>query len=372
MSQPVLMKDKLALSAVLEISDVLSYVITDFPAERFISDASEKLEQLELKQRVDHIVKVLSGYLPNDFNDAAPLLLQVKSYWSEQVNQSGWNSFPAWPLIDYVGVYGLHEPDLALEVLEQLTSLFSAEFAIRAFINSHFEKTYQRLLVWTQHDDPHVRRLASEGCRPRLPWASQLKELRRDPTPIFAILEQLKDDPSLYVRKSVANNLNDIAKDHPHKVMVLCQHWKSSATKQRLWIIKHALRSLIKEGNAAAFEILNYSSEPQITGLTFKLTPDLLSLDQTMELSVSLQSTSSDVQTLMLDYKVFHVKANGQRIGKVFKWKTIQLAPMQQLDMVKKHVFKRLSTRRYYAGQHRVEIVINGQSMAQAECMLSL
>jgi len=370
MSEQPLMKDKLSANAVAEISHVLSCVIPDFPTELFMRAACSGLEQLELKQRVTHLIGVLAEFLPHDFSDAAHYLVQVKQHWLLPSQQAGWSSFTAWPLIDYIGVYGLDHPELALDVLEQLTPLFSAEFAVRPFIEQHFDLTHKRLLLWTQHQDQHVRRLASEGCRPRLPWGKQLKHLRAEPEPVFSILEQLKDDSSLYVRKSVANNLNDIAKDHPQKMIALCKKWKIDASKQRQWIIKHALRSLIKAGEPAAFDLLGYSLKPQVTVSHFGLNRQQVLLGQQLELSLELQSHAEHLQSLMVDYKVFHVKANGQLTCKVFKWKTLTLEPMQQRQLVKQHLIKEISTRQYYSGLHRIEVVINGQAYSQAEFYL--
>lgn len=372
MSEQALMKDKLAKDAVLEISYAFSKLITDFPSDSFINDACLGLEQRELKQRVDHIINVLGRFLPDDFNETARLLLQLKSHWPEQSQQPGWFSFAAWPVIDYVSVHGLEHPELALDVLENLTSLFSAEFAVRPFIDTHFELTHHRMLAWTQHDDEHVRRLASEGCRPRLPWGKQLKTLRVEPAPVIAILEQLKDDSSLYVRKSVANNLNDISKDHPTLVTSLCQTWRSDASNERQWIIKQALRSLIKAGHPSAFDVLGYSAQPQVTVLDFQLNPHSITLGQDIEMALSLRSESNQQQTIVLDYKVHHIKANGTLTSKVFKWKTLTLTPFEHYDLIKKHPIKVISTRRYYAGMHKIEIVINGRVFIQHQFELTL
>ncbi len=372
MSEQALMKDKLGKDAVLGISQTLAKVMVDFPADAFIDDACLGLERLELKQRVEHLIAILNTYLPTKFSDAAAILMALKPHWPAEAKQSDWSSFAAWPVIDYVGVYGLNDPELALDVLERLTSLFSAEFAIRPFVDTHFELTHQRMLTWTQHDDEHVRRLASEGCRPRLPWGTQIKKLRLDPEPVFEILEQLKDDPSLYVRKSVANNLNDIAKDHPDLVTARCQTWSNDASNQRQWIIKHGLRSLIKAGDACAFDVLGYSSQPQVALLGFQLNPPSISLGQDIEMTLSLKSDSTERQTVVLDYKVYHVKANGKLTSKVFKWKTLTLMPFEQYDLIKKHPIKPISTRTYYSGTHQIEIVINGRSFIQKQFELML
>lgn len=372
MSEQKLMKDRLGEQAVLEISLVLSRCLTDFPQQQFIKQALTGLNELELKQRVDHLIVILADYLPVGFADAADVLISVKHHWPELSSVDSWGSFTAWPLVDYVSVYGLNQPELALKVLKSLTPLFSAEFAIRPFIIQHFEMTYQHLLRWTNDPDQHVRRLASEGSRPRLPWGKRLTQFCDNPAPIFLILEQLKDDDILYVRRSVANNLNDIAKDHPAEVFRLCQSWSMGASAERQWLIRHALRSLVKTGYSEAFVLLGYSKNPQITISVFKLTNSRIILGNNLEIEMLIESTAVETQKLVIDYKIHHVKANGSRTSKVFKWKNITLDRQQTLALSKSHPFKLITTRNYYAGTHLVELLINGIQYASAEFELRL
>ena len=371
MSDQKLMKDRLGEQAILEISQVLSMCLTDFPQRQFIKQALAGLGELELKQRVDHLIAVLADYLPAEFTDAASVLISVKHHWPEQSSADSWGSFTAWPLVDYVSVYGLNQPAIALDVLKNLTSLFSAEFAIRPFIIRHFDLTYQHLLRWTSDEDEHVRRLASEGSRPRLPWGKRLTQFCDNPDPIFPILEKLRDDSSLYVRRSVANNLNDIAKDHPAKVIRLCQSWSVDDSADRQWLIRHALRSLVKSGYSETFAILGYSKNPQISS-RFKLIETSVVLGNSLKIETLLQSESVESQRLVIDYRIHHVKANGSRTSKVFKWKNITLHGQQTLLLNKLHPFNIITTRKYYAGNHLVELLINGVSYASAEFELRL
>jgi len=372
MSEQKLMKDRLGEQAISQISQVLAMCLVDFPQQKFIKQALAGLNELELKQRVDHLIAVLADYLPADFTDAADVLISVKNHWPELSSADSWGSFTAWPLIDYVAVYGLNQPEMALNVLKNLTPLFSAEFAIRPFIEQHSDITYQHLLRWTSDTDVHVRRLASEGSRPRLPWGKRLTQFCNDPAPIFPILEKLKDDSSLYVRRSVANNLNDIAKDHPTKVIELCQSWSVGASAERQWLIRHALRSLVKSGYSAAFFLLGYSNNPQITIDKFKLIETRLILGDNLKIETLLQSESVKTQKLVIDYRIHHVKSNGLRTSKVFKWKNITLDGQQKIPLSKLHPFKIITTREYYAGTHMIELLINGVSYASAEFELDL
>lgn len=367
MKTTALMKDQLGQEAVFTLSQSLSAVIDDFPQQQFITAALAGLDSLELKQRVQHIIAVLADYLPDDFSQSSSVLLAVKQVWNDSEQTESWGSFTAWPLIDYVAVYGLDQPELALKSLKALTPLFTAEFAVRPFIEQHFELTYQHLLRWSEDDDEHVRRLSSEGIRPRLPWGKQLTQFRNDPESIFPVLERLKDDSSLYVRKSVANNLNDIAKDHPEKVIQLCQQWLEGATPERQWIIRHALRGLVKSGHPAVFPLLGYAENPKVNIIAFDLTENSIKLGQKVDLFLSLLSHATTSQRLVVDYKMHHVKANGSLSSKVFKWKNITLEPQQSLQLTKFHPFKKITTRQYYSGIHTIELLINGVSYAKAE-----
>ena len=372
MSEHKAMKSGLDVDAVARISYVLTAIDSDFPCQGFTKDALAGLEDLELKQRVDHLIIVLAQYLPKDFTETVNILLQIKQHWNWGDEKDSLSGFAAWPLIDYVAVYGLNQPKLALKVLKTLTPLFSAEFAIRPFIERHFEITYQSLLAWTQHSDEHVRRLASEGIRPRLPWGKKLSRFCDNPDVIFPILEQLKDDSSLYVRKSVANNLNDIAKDHPEKVIEICQRWMIDASQGRQWLVQRALRSLVKSGRPVVFPLLGYTSKPQLNIAVFELAERSITLGQHINLCTILLSKSSEIQTLVLDYKIHHVKANGLTTSKVFKWKNITLQPQQSLSLSKSHPFKSITTRKYYSGNHTIELLINGIAYSEAQFHLLL
>ncbi len=367
MSQQRLMKEGLGVDAVARIDHVLSILIKDFPSYDFKVSALTGLESLELKQRVNHLIDVLAQYLPNDFQSVATILLQVKQHWDWGEPDDALSGFAAWPLIDYVAVHGLDEPELALTVLKELTPLFTAEFAIRPFIQHHFELSHQYLLDCCDDVDEHVRRLASEGIRPRLPWGIRLTQLCDDPEAIFPILERLKDDNSGYVRKSVANNLNDISKDHPDRVVACCQQWMNDAPSERQRLIRQALRTLVKSGRADVFPLLGYTAKPNIEIVEFVLNKEYIKLGDSIEFSVVLLSDRKQDQSVVLDYKVHHIKANGTTTAKVFKWKNIILQANENIQMRKLHSFAEITTRKYYPGKHSIELLINGKALKKVE-----
>lgn len=365
MAEQALLKDQLGFTAISELRQRITAVYPEFDGQGFEDKAGGGLEQLELKARVRHIIEALAENLPTDFCETAQILAQLAEHWSTQRPERNWNSYAAWPVIDYVGIYGLSYPQRAFSVLEKLTPLFTAEFAIRPFVDQHFDLTYQQMLRWAGHDNEHVRRLASEGLRPRLPWAAHISSLRQDPSPLWPLLDKLKADPSLYVRRSVANNLNDISKDHPDQVLAVCKSWQQQNNTHTDWVIRHGLRSLVKSGVKAVYPLLGFSKQPQLSDIKLRLDRENMMVGQSVILSLELACESNQPQHLVVDYRVGYIRADGKRGYKVFKWKNIHLQPEQSLCLKKTHSFKPVSTRQYYPGTHVIEVLINGETFAR-------
>jgi 3-methyladenine DNA glycosylase AlkC len=372
MSEQRLMKDGLGGEAISRIAESLSLTIPQFPKTLFIDEAIGHIENLELKERVHHLIAVLNNHLPTDFNETAEILLRLKSNWIAGNPSDNLNGFAAWPIIDYIGEYGLEHPEVSLNALRELTSMFSAEFAIRPFIIEHQKLTFQFLKQWCADPDEHVRRLVSEGTRPRLPWGQQLPKFIEDPSPLFPLLETLKDDPSDYVRRSVANNLNDISKDHPEKVIALFKRWKRGGEKNREWIIRHATRTLIKAGHPDVFGLLGYTENPKLTLQQLKIAPPEIYLGESITFAFQLCSTNPKPQTVVIDYAIHHMKANGKANPKVFKFRTLKMAPGETVELVKKHAIKPITTRKYYSGEHAIEVLINGKRFGIVPFVLHL
>ena len=372
MAKHRLMKDGLSAAAVTRIAESLARTLPEFPKKRFIKEAQSDLQSLELKERVRHIIGVLHRSLPTDFGETAGILLRLKTNWIPGDPDDNLRGFAAWPVIDYVGEYGLGHPKKALEVLKELTALFSAEFAIRPFIIEHFELTFQTLELWCADPDEHVRRLVSEGSRPRLPWGQQLPQFIADPAPVFNLLEKLKDDPSEYVRRSIANNLNDLSKDHPDAVIACCRRWKENAPPNRKWIIRHATRTLVKSGHPDVFSLLGYTERPKLKFRSLEIFPKKIRIGESIEFKFNLQSTHSKPQTVVIDYAVHHMKANGSTSLKVFKFRILKLAPGETAELTKRHAIKPITTRKYYPGVHALEILINGKTFGKAAFTLSV
>lgn len=367
MSEQTLMKDGLGKAAIKRIANSLTQVMPQFNALAFQKDALRGIDALELKARVNHLIAVLHTHYDAPFKKIYKQLLELPEVWDAGSAQDSKAVFAAWPVIDYVAVHGLQHPKEALKVLEKLTPLFTAEYAVRPFLQLHTDVTYAQMLRWCEHESEHVRRLASEGARPRLPWGVRLPQFIVDPTPLEPILQRLKDDESLYVRRSVANNLNDIGKDNPDFVVRICSEWLRQGNAKTNWVIKHGLRSLVKAGDARVFPLLGFAEQPKVRISNFMLDKKQVALGDEINFSFALSATESMPQHLVVDYVIYFMKSNGKVSPKVFKLKNIELAAHQKIVCKKKHSFKKITTRTYYTGIHHVAIHINGKEVARQE-----
>ncbi|MCA9923995.1 MAG: DNA alkylation repair protein [Anaerolineales bacterium] len=341
-------------------------VYAGFETAVFVNQITHQLHPLELKARVAVFSKALRDHLPPDYPEAVKILtaiLQDELAEEEGMFNDGWLLMP---VAHFVEMYGLDHFDESVAAMYEITKRHTAEFAIRPFLQKHSDRVLPILHEWTADPSLHVRRLVSEGTRPRLPWAGRLYQFIEDPMPTLALLEKLKDDPSEYVRRSVANHLNDIAKDHPDLVVETCRRWQVEASKGTQWIVRHALRSLVKQGHEGALDVLGYGT-PVITVESFTINPGSIHMGEAFTLDFTLRSRSEKPQNLVIDYVVYFVKANGQTNGKVFKWKTAVLPPNDAFTAQKTHTIKPITTRRYYPGDHRVELQINGRPFGEAQ-----
>jgi 3-methyladenine DNA glycosylase AlkC len=346
-------------------------VYAGFETAVFVQTITPQLAPLELKARVAVFSKALRDYLPADYAEAVRVLVAIlrdELAEEEGMFNDGWFLMP---VAHFVELYGLDHFEESMQAMYEITKRHTAEFAIRPFLTKYPDRVLPILHEWTGDESIHVRRLVSEGTRPRLPWAGRLYQFVEDPTPTLALLEKLQDDPSDYVRRSVANHLNDIAKDHPDLVVKTCRRWRVDASKGTQWIIRHALRSLVKQGHDGALDVLGYGA-PAITLESFNISPEAINMGEVFTLDFSLSSISDKPQNLVIDYVVHFVKANGSTSGKVFKWKTAVLPPNATLTAQKSHRIKPITTRVYYPGEHRVDLQINGRFFGSAHFYLSI
>ena len=366
-----LMKDGLDKAAIQRIAVGLCQVFPQFDSEAFVDEAQRAVVDLALKERVDVLIVLMHRYLPQSFEEVAMGLMALPEHWDFGNREDPLRGFAAWPVIDYVAHYGLEQPELSLKVLKALTHLFSAEFAIRSFILQYPALCHEFFLEWIKDDSEHVRRLVSEGTRPRLPWGKKLLLYINDPQDNLVLLSALRADSSLYVRRSVANHLNDIAKDHPQWVIDVCLLWQQEPHPLSEWVIKHGTRTLVKQGHPAVFQLLGYSQTVSLSRATLTLKTPCIALEETLEFECELVSSTSKDQQYVVDYQIDFVKANGKTRAKVFKLKNITLAASEVLTVTKAFSFKTITTRRYYPGAHRLSILVNGINVASQPFTLS-
>jgi 3-methyladenine DNA glycosylase AlkC len=257
-------KDVFNLALLREIAAELQRVHAPFDATAFVARSMDGLHELELTGRAAHIAEALHQYLPQPFAAAAAVIEASLGPEIPATGEIGRAAMRYMPHLAFVQKYGLDDYEAAIRVQAELTKRFTAEFSIRAFLEKYPERTHAQMLAWARDENAHLRRLASEGTRPRLPWAPRLRAYQHDPRPVLEVLELLKDDPVPYVRRSVANNLNDIAKDHPALTVETCRRWAEDAPAGRAWIVRHALRSLIKAGDRDAIRILGGADNPSV------------------------------------------------------------------------------------------------------------
>lgn len=352
---PELLKNRYNFESLHELALRLKAVYPSFQVDDFINDImDETWSQLELKARMRQIAINLGRHLPTDYEQALSILDQVIAGYP-----AGFNDFVLICFPDFVEVYGQNEHhwDLSIAALERYTPFSSSEFAVRPFIINHEKRMMAQMALWARHDNEHVRRLASEGCRPQLPWGQALVSFKKDPSPVLSILEQLKTDPSLYVRKSVANNLNDISKTHPDLVTKIAQNWYGQ-NKHTDWIIKHGCRTLLKKGNKEILGIFGFAETDCINIDGFTLNATSISIGEKITFSFKIESKKAT--RVRLEYGIDYVKANGKQNRKIFQISEISLKKNDKKPYTKTHSFAEVSTRKLYPGTHAVTLIVNG------------
>lgn len=339
--------------------ELLQSVLMDLDKSKFLSLViDEHWEERELKDRMRHLTIVLHQFMPTDFVKASQIILQLVKVLQKSEHKGQALAYMFLP--DYIEKYGLDNFTQAMKTMEVVTQFTSCEFAIRPFIIKYPTQTIKQLISWSTHQNLHVRRLASEGCRPRLPWAMALPILKKDPAPILPILEKLKNDDSLYVRRSVANNLNDISKDNPTIVLQLAQQWIGK-NKETDWVVKHACRTLLKQGNQTALTLFGYGALNDVTIENFQVLTPIVKVGDSLKFSFQLVNKQAVAVKIRLEYGLYYKKANGSLSKKVFKISEKSYPKNSTTLVVKRQSFKIITTRKFYAGIHKVAIIMNGK-----------
>ncbi len=347
-------------SSIRQLADGIEGVYPAFDKGRFLALIyDEDWESRELKAKMRHTTRCLRATLPDSFPEALEILKKV----APQTRGFEVLTFP-----DYVEMYGLEDWEISIPALAYFTQYGSAEFAVRPFLDRDPKRAMGYLSSWAEHGNPDVRRLASEGCRPRLPWRMALPKFKEDPSLILPILEKLKDDESEAVRRSVANNLNDISKDHPQVVLDVCERWYGQSERTDS-IVKHACRSLLKAGNRRALKLFGFSDPKQIRVEELTLEKDRLRIGEDLGFSFELCVGGEEEQKIRLEYSIHHVRARGRISRKVFQYSEKMYVPGEHW-LQKTHSMADRSTRKHYPGEHLLAIIVNGEEKAKASFRL--
>jgi 3-methyladenine DNA glycosylase AlkC len=359
-TKPEPLKNMLSADFVCLLAQALKKADREFDEAGFQHAVIDKTwKQKELKQRIRHISTTMHAFLPYAYRKQLGIILKA----APAFRGLGALVFP-----DFVEVYGVDDLEASLDALEILTQYSTGEFAIRPLILKDQKLVLKRVKEWARHSNEHVRRLATEGIRPRLPWASALPDFKKDPSKLLEILDVLKNDPSEYVRRSVANNLNDITKDHPALVLKTAKRWigKSEATDK---LLKHACRTLLKQGNTEALGIFGFSSNVNASIPKFKIQNSKLKIGDTLTFDFVLKNESKKTQQLRLEYVVYFMKNNGKHSKKVFQLSSKHFAP-GETAFKRTHRFKDFTTRKHYPGEHLLAISVNGVEKAKGKILL--
>jgi 3-methyladenine DNA glycosylase AlkC len=361
------LKDFFEASVVAAIAGSLRRAYPPFDERRFTAQCLDGLAERELVARGAHIAEAMRAQLPEAYCQAVEVVLGSLDF--DLATPSSMAAFRYLPHTIFVSTYGLEDPETSMRALHELTQRFTAEFAVRPFLERYPAATLARLATWASDPSEHVRRLVSEGTRPRLPWGSRLRAFVVDPTPVLALLELLRDDPARYVQRSVANNLNDIGKDHPELVVDVCRRWLVGAPEARRWIVTHALRSLVKRGHRPALDVLGVGARPRIRIGAVEL-PRRVKIGKPMTLAFELASTGTRVQELVVDFAVHFVKASGATAPKVFKLRRVSLGQAERVRFQTTVSFANMTTRKHYPGSHVIEARINGMAFPLGELLV--
>lgn len=365
---PEPLKNIFSRPLIVPFAAVVQKVWPAFAPEQFLQTVFDhQYEGLELKQRTKHIAHALRVCLPDDYRTALEIVTKVVQYY---IDEQGEKLTFAWIFLpEFIEMHGVEDPDASIPAIETVTRWSSCEFAVRPYLLKYPERMYAQMLAWSQHSSPLVRRLASEGIRPRLPWGMGVPVLKRDPSPILPILENLKQDPAETVRRSVANNLNDIAKEHPQLVLDIAQRWLGQHPDTD-WIVRHASRGLLKKGNAQALAFFGFEKGVSAVEVNNLQHPSAVAVGGKFDFSFTLHNQATISQSLRLEYQIDYQTLSGKISSKVFKIKEMELTAGAAVQIERHQRFQDFTTRKHYPGQHVLRILVNGTPLAEGQFMV--
>lgn len=364
-NKPFLLKNIYTVELLTGFADNVQKQWHAFSVKKFLQHVFDNSWQSrELKDRTRHISTGLKINLPATYQDALPILLDTVDTYVEARGEA--MAFEYGFIPDFVENFGVQHPDLSIPALAGITRLTSAEFAVRPYLLNYPERMYAQMLIWSQHESYCVRRLSSEGFRPRLPWGMGIPVLKKDPSPILPVLENLKADPSETVRRSVANNLNDISKDHPALVLQIAGNWlhKNPETD---WVVRHACRGLLKQGHPVALGLFGFDSSRVQTVLQSFTCDPKVKVGEHLAFALLLKNMGTTTEKIRLEYAIEYITSSGKTSRKVFKIKEFELAAGQSEAFNRRQSFKNFTTRKHYPGKHKIVALINGKEAKALE-----
>lgn len=356
--KPSAFKNWINSDVVKTMATEINSIYKSFDQKEFSKVALE-FAPLELKDRVLAITRALKTHLPADYGKALKILVQV-------MKRDKLNGFSLWPFSEFIGQHGLDHFDESMQAMYLLTQRFTAEFAIRPYFIKDAPRVLNYFKKFANDENHHVRRWVSEGSRPLLPWGLRLPVFIENPQLTIELLELLKFDEELYVRKSIANHLNDISKHHPKLLIETITRWEMSCPTSHLekiaWIKRQALRTLIKKGHPGALKLMGVGGETKIKMSNLVLNKDRFKLGDKIEFSFAITSQSKKEQKLVVDYLIHFVKANGSLTHKVYKLKSCQIKAGEKISFKKFHSLRPITTMKWYRGQHMISVQVNGKA----------
>lgn len=358
------LKDHISPQMVQALADELTTAWSEFARGAFVDDATNGLAELELKDRIRLVATALARSLPDDPAE----LVAVLDATLRSPSFEGWM---VWPCAEMLTLLGPEHPDIILPFMARLTHRSSCEFAIRPCIDRHPDLTFAYLDQWVSDPDEHVRRLVSEGTRPRLPWGQRLRALQHDPSPSIVLLDRLRDDDSEYVRRSVANHLGDIVKDHPHLALATAQRWKSEGGTHVDPVIRHGLRTLIKAGDPTALQLVGYDAEAPVQLEHVAIEPSRVAIGEYAQIEVELTADSTTPVPIVVEYRIHYLGIRGPRKPKAYRLAERTLEPGVPCRLRRKQTFAHASIRTLYPGDHLVEVQVNGRVLGSCTVELT-
>lgn len=347
-----LWKDSVDRKFVKNLAEKIDQVFPSFDKSGYVTTVlADRFFERELKDRLNTLARHLKQFLPPDYKKAISVLVKAAPLVSE---------FGNWALTCYVEQFGQHHFDLSVAALKELTKHGTSEFGIRPYVMAEPDQMLKQFSEWAIDDNHHVRRLAAEGSRPRGVWVAHIPQYKTDPTGVLKLLELLKADDSLYVRKAVANNLNDISKDNPKHVISAVRRWLKSDHPHTQWIVKHGCRTLIKKGEPEILELLGFDTKAKLKLASFKVSRKRVKIGDSIKISCTVKSESDHEQKLIIDYRIVYAKKNDRQSSKVFKLTKQTLPPRGEIRLETGHSFADLSTRKHHPGTHSASLLING------------